>query len=58
LYPSPNIIKATKESRKMSWMGHVARMGRHTKLLENLLEKAQLEDLNEPSISKKIRPTS
>jgi hypothetical protein len=42
LYSSPNIIRQIK-SRRMRWMGHVARMREEIKVCEALLGKAELK---------------
>jgi hypothetical protein len=43
LYASPNIIRVIK-SRRMRWMGHVARMGRDEKCVQNLIRKTRKEE--------------
>jgi hypothetical protein len=43
LYSSPSIIRVMK-SRKMRWMGHVARMGRRGTLIDYWLESQRERD--------------
>jgi hypothetical protein len=40
LYSSPNIIRLIK-SRRMRWVGHVARMGEETKMYKVLVGKPE-----------------
>jgi hypothetical protein len=54
IYSSPNIVRVIK-SRRMRWVGHVARMdesrGAYMVLVGNLRERDHLED---PSIDRRI----
>jgi len=40
LYPSPNIVRV-KKSRRMRWVGHVARMGEERGVYRVLVEKPE-----------------
>jgi hypothetical protein len=54
LHSSPNIIRQIK-SRRMRWVGHVARMGEERKLYKCLVRKPERGHLEDQGVDVRMR---